>query len=275
MWQSKAKDRRRISVFSSPPTITEDQMYKKVLLIGLALLVAVATVGFGSVAATQALSPSTQTSNSSEPIRTITVTGTGKVDFTPDTASIYIGVHSEGPDAVEAVASNNQKTEAVKDALVALGVAEKDIQTTNFSIYPQPRYDDKGQPTGEITYMVDNTVYVKVRDLDKVGEILDAAVKAGANSINGISFDLEDKSTAMSEAREKAVKDANLQAQQLADAAGVSLGQVITISTSNVIPVAPIYGKGGGASIEMAASVPVSPGQMTISVDVYMVYGIQ
>lgn len=250
-------------------------MYKKVLLIGLALLVAAALVGFGSVAATQALSPSAQTSDSSEPIRTITVTGNGKVELTPDTAYIYIGVHSEGPDAVEAVSSNNEKSEAVKEALVALGVAEKDIQTTNFSIYPQPRYDDQGQPTGEITYMVDNTVYVKVGDLDKVGEILDAAVKAGANSINGISFDLEDKSAAMAEAREKAVDDANVQAQQLAEAAGVSLGPVITISTSSVTPVVPIYGKGGGASVEMAASVPVSPGQMTISVDVFMVYGIQ
>lgn len=250
-------------------------MYKKVLLIGLALLVAAALVGFGSVAATQALSPSAQTSDSSEPIRTITVTGTGKVELTPDTAYIYIGVHSEGPDAVEAVSSNNEKSEAVKDALVAQGVAEEDIQTTNFSIYPQPRYDDQGQPTGEITYMVDNTVYVKVGDLDKVGEILDAAVKAGANSINGISFDLEDKSAAMAEAREKAVDDANAQAQQLADAAGVSLGPVITISTSSITPIVPIYGKGGGASVEMAASVPVSPGQMTISVDVFMVYGIQ
>jgi uncharacterized protein YggE len=241
----------------------------------LALLVAAALVGFGSVAATQALSPSAQTSDSSEPVRTISVTGTGKVELTPDTAYIYIGVHSEGPDAVEAVSSNNEKSEAVKDALVALGVAEKDIQTTNFSIYPQPRYDDKGQPTGEITYMVDNTVYVKVKDLDQVGEILDAAVKAGANSINGISFDLEDKSAAMAEARDKAVDDANVQAQQLAEAAGVSLGPVITISTSSVVPIAPIYGKGGGASVEMAASVPVSPGQMTISVDVFMVYGIQ
>ena len=250
-------------------------MYKKVLLIGLALLVAAALVGFGSVAATQALSPSAQTSESSEPVRTISVTGTGKVELTPDTAYIYIGVHSENSDAVEAVASNNEKSEAVKDALVALGVAEKDIQTTNFSIYPQPRYDDQGQPTGEITYMVDNTVYVKVSDLDMVGEILDAAVKAGANSINGISFDLEDKSAAMAEAREKAVDDANVQAQQLADAAGVSLGPVITITTSSVAPVTPIYGKGGGASVEMAASVPVSPGQMTISVDVFMVYGIQ
>jgi hypothetical protein len=251
-------------------------MVNKTVLIGLALLVAVALVGFGSVAAVQALSPSAQTTSDGQaPIRSITVTGTGKVELTPDTAYIYIGVHSEGPDAVEAVASNNEKSEAVKDAIVALGVDAKDIQTTNFSIYPQPRYDDKGQPTGEITYMVDNTVYVKVRDLDNVGEILDAAVKAGANSINGISFDLEDKSDAMSEARDEAVKDANMQAQQLADAAGVSLGQVLTITTSGNVPVAPIYGKGGGASVEMAANVPVSPGQMTITVDVYMVYEIQ
>ena len=252
-------------------------MYKKVVLIGLVLLIAASLVGCGSVAAAKALAPSAQTDTSSQPTpRTISVNGNGKVELTPDMAYVYIGVHTEGPDAIEAVSSNNEKTEAVINALTALGVDEKDIQTTNFSIYPQQRYDDQGQPTGEITYMVDNTVYVKVRDLDTIGEVLDSAVKAGANSINGISFDVEDKSEALSEARAAAVEDAAKQAAELAAAAGVSVGQVLSISTTGVAyPPTPIYGKGGGAMAEAAVSVPVSPGQMTITVDVFVVYQIQ
>ncbi|MBP1702901.1 MAG: hypothetical protein H6Q38_2008 [Chloroflexi bacterium] len=252
-------------------------MYKKVILIGLVLLIAASLVGCGGVAAAQALAPSTQTETTSQTTpRTISVNGNGKVELKPDMASIYIGVHTEGPDAVEAVSSNNEKTQAVIDALIELGVAEEDIQTTNFSIYPQQRYDPQGQPTGEIIYMVDNTVFVKVRDLDSIGAVLDSAVKAGANSINGISFDVEDKSAALSEARAAAVDDAAKQAQELADAAGVEVGQVLSISTTGVTyPPTPIYGKGGGAMAEAAVSVPVSPGQMTITVDVYVVYEIQ
>ena len=210
-------------------------MYKKVILIGLVLLIAASLVGCGGVAAAQALAPSTQTETTSQTTpRTISVNGNGKVELKPDMASIYIGVHTEGPDAVEAVSSNNEKTQAVIDALIELGVAEEDIQTTNFSIYPQQRYDPQGQPTGEIIYMVDNTVFVKVRDLDSIGAVLDSAVKAGANSINGISFDVEDKSAALSEARAAAVDDAAKQAQELADAAGVEVGQVLSISTTGV-----------------------------------------
>ena len=209
------------------------------------------------------------------PQRTLNVNGTGKAYLVPDIAYINIGVHTESKDASEAVATNASQTQKVIDSLKAAGVDEKDIQTTNFSIYPQQKFDDKGQPTGEIIYMVDNTVAVTVRDVAKIGELLDAAVKAGANNIYGIQFDVADKSAALTQARTAAVEDAQTIAKELADAAGVTLGQIMTISSYGGTPV-PIYeGKGGGMAVANSAAVPVSPGQMVLTVDVAMVYEIR
>ena len=101
---------------------------------------------------------------SSDPARTISVTGTGEVILTPDIAYVSIGVRSEGEDAAKAVAENNAKSEAVIDALIDAGVDEKDIQTTNFNIYPQQQYDDQGN-IQDTFYIVENSVRVTVRDL--------------------------------------------------------------------------------------------------------------
>ncbi|HEX9027809.1 MAG TPA: SIMPL domain-containing protein [Anaerolineales bacterium] len=207
-------------------------------------------------------------------IRTLNVSGTGKATLTPDIAYINIGVHTEGKDAAEAVSSNNSQSQKVVDALKKMGIDAKDIRTTNFSIYPRQDYDPQNKPLG-ITYMVDNTVYVTVRDLTKVGDLLDTSVKAGANSISGIQFDVADKNAAMSDARKGAVADAKAQAEELAKAAGVTLGNVQSISTNQVgVPVPMAYGLGAGAMKDAAASVPISSGQMTITVDVNIVYEI-
>lgn len=113
-----------------------------------------------------------------------------------------------------------------------------------------------------------------MRDLTKVGELLDLVVKAGANSINGIQFDVADKSKALSEARKAAVADAAMQAKELAEAAGVILGPIQTISVSGAVPT-PIYEGKGGGGVMAASNAPISPGQMTIIVDVSIVYEIQ
>lgn len=239
-----------------------------VLLVGL--LAGIAGVAFAKNPA--------QTGSGTEqpPMRTMNVNGTGKAYLTPDIAYINIGVQTENKDASEAVASNNTQVMKVTAALKAAGVAEKDIQTTNFSIYPQPKYDDKGQPTGEITYVVQNTVSVTVRDLTKIGDILDAAVKAGANNIYGIQFDVLDKSAALTLAREEAVKNAQVAANDLAKASGVTLGPIQNISSyGGGSPVYLSEGKGGGMAVAEAASVPVSAGQMVLTVDVNIVYEIR
>jgi len=206
--------------------------------------------------------------------RTINVTGNSEVILAPDIAYVSIGVHTEAKAAKDAVATNNTQTQAVIDAIQGQGVDPKDIQTTNFSVYQQEKFSPTGESLGTY-FMTDNTVYVTVRDITKIGEILDASVSAGANSIYGITFDVQDKESAMASGRDQAMVDAQTQAEQLATAAGVKLGDVQSISYYSSYP-SPIYydskmaGVGGGGQ-----SVPISPGQMTLTVSVSVSYYIK
>lgn len=209
-----------------------------------------------------------------EPQRTISVNGSGVISITPDIASISIGVRTENADASEAVAGNNSQAAQVMAALESFGIAAEDIQTANFSIYPRQDYNREGELIGT-TYVVDNTVIVKVRDLDQVGAVLDASVRAGANSIGGISFTVEDSSEAYNQALEAAFASARSRAQALASAAGVQLGDVQSISSyvsGGPIPVV----KDARVQVElMAADMPISPGQTDITVEVSVVFAIR
>ena len=216
--------------------------------------------------------PSTITVQPQPAQRTLTVTGTGMVTLTPDVAYIYIGVHTENASVAEAVAENNTKSQAVATAIKGFGVEAKDIQTTNFSIWSSDQYDDKGNKTGTI-FNVDNTVYITVRDLTKLGDLLDASIRAGANTINSIQFDVADKTEALSQARKAAVENAQKQAQELGDATGVKLGDVQIISYYDSTPLSADYGKGGGAMA--ASSVPVSSGQYQLTTTVTIVYELK
>jgi uncharacterized protein len=220
-----------------------------------------------------ACGPSTITVQPQPIQRTITVTGTGEVTLTPDIAYINIGVHSQDASASVAMTANNTSAQAVMASIKAAGVADKDIQTTNFSIYPQQQYDSNGKITG-ILYMVDNTVYVTVRDLTKLGGLLDASVTAGANTINSISFDVADKTAALSQARLAAVADARKQADELTGATGVSLGTVQTISYyDSTVPVTIQYSRADMTAA--GGSVPVQAGSMQITTTVTIVYEIK
>jgi uncharacterized protein len=212
------------------------------------------------------------------PLRTVSVTGNGQVFLVPDVAYVYIGVHSQSEKVTEALSQNNEQRQAVSDALKKIGVEAKDIQTTSFNIYPQQQYEpNSGKVTGT-TYMIDNTVYVTVRDLAKLGDLLDAVVRSGANSINGINFDVVDKESAMSEARGKAIANARKQAEELAKASGVTLGDVQAITTSSngsTFMPKENYGMGGGGGMAASAPVPVSAGQLVLTVDVSLTYVIK
>jgi len=219
-----------------------------------------------------ACGPSTITVQPQPPQRTITVTGTGLVTLTPDIAYINIGVQSQDASASVALTDNSTKAQAVMDVIKAAGVADKDIQTTNFSIYPQQQYDKDGLMTG-IIYMVENTVYVTVRDLTKLGSLLDATVRAGANTINSISFDVADKTGALSQARLAAVTDARKQADELTGATGVTIGDVQTISYyDSSAPVTVQYSR---AAMGGGDTVPVQAGSMQITTTVTIVYAIK
>ena len=211
-------------------------------------------------------------------VRTLSVSGSGEALLAPDIAYIYIGVHTENPAAAEAVAENTTRTEELMQALRDFGIDPKDLRTTNFSIYPMDRFDPStGMPSGEKVYAVDNTVYVTVRDLAKLGDLLDTAVQAGANNINSVQFDVAEKDEALKQARAEAVKDAEAQAQSLAQAAGLSLGEIQSISFFDVQPYPLFDGKGGGgmAAEAAAAAVPIQPGQLTFTVSVSVTYTLK
>jgi len=212
------------------------------------------------------------------PLRTLSVSGTGRVTLAPDIAYINIGVHTEDGDVGEALARNNEQAQQVIDALKAMGVSDSDIQTSNFNIYPAQQYG----PNGEVLstrFVVDNTVYVTVRDLPELGEMLDTVVTSGANSINGIQFDLADKTAAMTDARKQAVENASNLAEEMAAATNVELGQIQSINVftnTGPMPYYDVYGRGGGAGMAAAeTAAPISAGQIVITADVSLVYEIR
>jgi len=243
-------------------------MRTKSMIVSIILLAAVAL---------SAYAPSGIAANPAAPQRTLNVTGAGQVSLTPDIAYIYVGVHSENASASDAMTENNSRTQVMIEALKKAGIDEKDIRTTNFSIWQQDKYDPlTGQPSGVKVYSVDNTVYVTVRKLESLGSLLDTLVKAGANNINSIQFDVADKTAAIKQARDAAVQDAKTQAQELAAVAGVTLGEITSVSFYEATP-SPVmdgFGKGGGGGAE-AAAVPIQPGQMTLTVTVSMTYEIK
>jgi hypothetical protein len=207
--------------------------------------------------------------------RSISVSGSGTISLAPDVAYIYIGVTTDNADIALAVSSNNSQSQALVDALKAAGVAAEDIQTSNFSVYSNANVFD--QETGQYigtTYSVNNTVYVTVRDLSRLGSLLNAAVGSGANTINSITFDVADKSAAQVQARQQAMENAASLAGELAASAGASLGEVRTISYTEY-SYSPYFGMGGGGASAPNASVPIQPGLIQVSVSVNVTFGMK
>lgn len=207
---------------------------------------------------------------------TLYVVGSGTVYVTPDVAYVYIGVHTEETDVAKAVASNNAQAQAVVNALRNSGVEGKDIQTSNFSVWSYQKTDPMtGESLGTV-YSVDNTVFVTVRDLTKLGHLLDVALKAGANNINGVTFDVADKSAALAEARAKAMENAAALAGELAGNAGVTLVKIQNISYTDVAtPYYYGYGMGGGGGADGGVVAPINPGQITVTATVSVTYEIK
>jgi len=206
----------------------------------------------------------------------ISVVGSGLVYATPDIAYINVGVRSQADTVAQALELNNAQASAIKDTLVGQGVDVKDIQTSSFNVYPQSDYDQTGSIT-RTYFSVENNVFVTVRKLESLGVVLDAVAKSGANNIYGISFDVQDKTEAQSTARSMAVEAARQQAQELAAAAGVELGDILSISSySNYAQ--PYYGMGmggGGGGAAFSQSVPIAAGQMQVNAEVTMVFRIK
>jgi uncharacterized protein YggE len=228
----------------------------------IALLAGVAAVGFTRPAAAQ-------TSAGVPGMPQVTVQGQAQVAGRPDTATVQLGVETEATAAADALAQNTQQAQAIQQRLRDLGVAEEDIQTSAFSIYPVYGADGR-QVTG---YRVANIVSVTIRDLGAAGRLLDQVVQAGANSIQGISFSVSDPKALLGQAREQAMQDARARAESLARAGDRTLGAVLVISEGVAQP--PVYPVMLRADAAQAADVPLQPGEQQFSVDVQVTYALQ
>lgn len=202
---------------------------------------------------------------------TVSVNGHGSVAVPPDTASVVVGVTITEETLSAAQETASTQMAAIIDTLRAQGIADEDIQTVNYSVNVIQTFDQQGMPSEVSQFQVSNQVNVTIRDLEQVGPILDAAVDAGANSIYGVNFYVEDTSTVASEARRLAVEDARARAEEFASAAGMSLGSVVSI-TETFGPSPVPMGRAGGMGMAEAAAVPIEAGSTVVTVDVTVVY---
>lgn len=247
------------------------------------LLIALLTLGVGAACSSPTATPLSGGSSvaalasgqSEPPLRVVSVTGSGTAMGTPDIAYVQLGVEVKDTSPSEAAAANADKMNAVVAAIKALGVADKDIRTANYNIWIEQVYDKEGQPTGVVYYHVVNNVIVTVRDIDKVGELLEKTVAAGANQVGGVSFSVSDPTALRREARDKAMVDAKARAAQLAEGLGFKLGRVQSVSeyageqpTPVRVPALVEWAGGAGAP-------PISGGELTITVQVSVNFEIE
>ena len=211
-----------------------------------------------------------------EDARRIVVNGEGLVDAVPDMATISMGVINEADTGAEAMAMNTKAVSELLKQLKAAGIEPRDVQTNNLSL--SPRWDNKssspsGQP-GISGFVANNIVTVRVRELAILGSVLDAVVRVGANSFHGLSFGLQDMKPALDQARTAAVKEAMHKAELYASAAGLKLGDVISIS-DGVQPGARPVMMAMEADMMRSGAVPVAQGEVSVKASVTMVIAIE
>ena len=201
---------------------------------------------------------------------TIAMTGHGEVRGAPDQAQVSAGVTTTAATAAQALTANSVQMKGVFAALEKMGVAEKNIQTVNFSIFPQYSNGENNSPRRLTGYQVSNEVSVRLDDVTKLGGTLDALVTAGANQMNGISFSIRAPAPLLEKARSDAIADARARAETYARAAGVTLGPILSISEGGgAVTPRPMY------RMAMAAGpVPIAAGEQSITADVSVVWEI-
>ncbi len=202
---------------------------------------------------------------------TLTVTGTGSVETTPDLATVSLGLTTNGATAGAAMSANTEALTAVIARIKAAGVEDRDIQTSNLSLNPNWVTNAIGTASEIQGYVATNMVTVRIRDLAKTGTVLDAAIADGANALNGLTFGLQDPRPQQDEARRRAVADAVAIATLLSQAAGAKLGPIVSIHEGGAM--APIPGPMYRSMAE-AAPVPVEAGSLDVSASVTLVFSI-
>jgi uncharacterized protein YggE len=210
------------------------------------------------------------------PARTLSITGNGEVHAAPDAALVATGVVAESETAAAALKANSAALSKVLETIHALGVEAKDLQTRGLALQARHYRPDKPGPADRpriIGYTAANEVTVRVRDLAKLGDLLDKVTVAGANRIDGIEFIVSNREGLLDEARRKAVADAKDKAQLYAQAAGFTLGKIMSFTEESVPSPRPMA-RAMAATDAAPAPVPVEAGEMTLSVRVRVVWSL-
>jgi uncharacterized protein len=203
--------------------------------------------------------------------RFVSVSATGSVVAVPDTAYITAGVLTEADTARDALSRNNVATAKLIDGLKAAGISPKDIQTSQLNVSPRYTQPRDGRPATISGYMVSNQVRITVRDVKRLGEILDQAITLGANQMHGIAFEVSTAESLKDDARKAAMQNARRRAELYATAAGAQLGEVLRIAEDVRDVSGPMLQKG---RVAMGA-VPVEAGTQTLEVEVHVTYALK
>ncbi|MDQ0454730.1 SIMPL domain-containing protein [Rhizobium paknamense] len=235
-------------------------------------------IAFGAIllACWGALPALAQEAGRQQPV--IMVTGEGEASIAPDMAVLQLGVVSEGKTAADALAANNQAMAKVLQALKAGGLAERDVQTVGFDISPRYRQPEEGKvkPQAPLIdgYTVSNGLTVRVRDLSKLGTVIDDSVKLGVNQGGSVTFTNDKPEEALTEARKAAMLDAMARAKTLTEAAGVKLGPILSISENSVRPMERAMMLKASARDMPAPAVPMAAGENNYHVTVNVTFAL-
>jgi uncharacterized protein YggE len=200
----------------------------------------------------------------------LSVSAQGEASATPDIATLSAGVVTQAPDAQAASRANAEQMARVMAAVRKAGIAERDVQTSGVSLHPQYRHSENSEPviTG---YQATNTVNVKVRDIDRLGEVMDALVASGANQVHGPGFEIDEPESVRDDARRQALDKARARADMYAAALGLRVRRIVSISEGGGFsPPVPMMAMARAEAAD--ASTPIAPGESTLAVNLDVVF---
>ena len=243
------------------------------IVTGLLVVTFVSGCGVASAAVTPITLETASGATAAATGNTVTVMGSATVSNAPDEAVVTLSVESDGKDPSTAMNANSAAVSKVLARLKTEGVASDSITTSNVSVYPVREYNPTTGAETLTGYRAQNTVTVTLYDTTAVGKVLAAAVESGVTNISGPEWKLKDDTAAVVEALKKAVANAQIKAEAMASAAGVSVGAVLTMDEGTVDqPVYPVYAADSSAAAGKVATVPVSPGTLDVTATVTVTY---
>lgn len=247
------------------PVLPRFALPRRLLASSLATFLAMGSVAMNASAQVAALASATSDGT------LLSVSAEAKATRVPDVATMSTGVVTQAADANGALRANAEEMNKVMSAVKAAGIAERDVQTSGISIYPQYRYAENKPPviTG---YQASNTVNLKVRDIAKLGKVLDALVASGANQVNGPNFEIDQPEEAYDEARRNALAKAQARAEMYAKTLGLRVRRIVSIDEGTGYQ-PPVMLRMAAKSMAMdAMESPVSPGESTLSANLNVVF---